>query len=76
MKSPVQDANVVKIEPYITPGNEQYVHHYLMYACSGLPDAAYEQYLPDYVGFSVRPPGNIPREAASCDTVFAAWGQG
>ena len=68
--------HLVGYHPTITPGNEPYVHHMMLYECHDDDIGSYESF--DHhvnSGYECNAP-NMPREFKKCKGIVAGWGVG
>ncbi|CAG0892497.1 unnamed protein product [Darwinula stevensoni] len=77
-KTPVVDVthHIIGYKPYVKPGNEKYVHHLLLYACS-IPDELVDVFnsWAEHDGVLCYGPDH-PQEWNHCRSVLIAWAVG
>ncbi|KAG8192031.1 hypothetical protein JTE90_025297 [Oedothorax gibbosus] len=66
--------HIIVAEPLIQQGNEQFVHHILLYECVGGASDEYEPHL-EVKGHQCHRP-NMPDAMKKCEGVALAWGVG
>nr|XP_015922103.2 DBH-like monooxygenase protein 1 isoform X2 [Parasteatoda tepidariorum] len=66
--------HIVMVEPIVEEGNEQYVHHLVLYECVGADPDEFDPHVQQR-GHECRTP-NMPDQFNKCDGVAVAWAIG